>query len=145
MKNSLTPDQYKIIHAAVFSGMGGHQIYDGSLPEDQRITHDFGSHGRDPQAFAMKVSDIPHAIINEDVNEEVPLMSYQTTYPVEVGTFGQFKHGGKKLVETWIALEDLCYEHDWWVGIYSKWNLLNWAKTKRLLTPEEIAMFEAAF
>jgi len=72
-------------------------------------------------------------------------MAYQTTYPVEVGAFGQFKYGGKKLVETWIVLEDLCLEHDWWVGIYSKRNLLDWAKTKRLLTPEEIAMFEAAF
>ena len=72
-------------------------------------------------------------------------MAYQATYPVEVGAFGQFKHGGKKLVETWQALEDLCHEADWWIGIYSKWNLLDWAKTKRLLTAEEIIMFEEAF
>lgn len=72
-------------------------------------------------------------------------MAYQATHPVAVGAFGHFKHGGKKLVETWIALEDLCQEVDWWIGIYSKWNLLDWAKTKGLLTNEEIEMFEKAF
>lgn len=72
-------------------------------------------------------------------------MAYQVSHPVEVGAFGRFKFGGKKLVETWQVLEDLSHDHDWWIGIYSKWNLLDWAITKGLLTAEEIAMFEAAF
>ena len=71
-------------------------------------------------------------------------MAYKVDAWVEVGAFGRFKYGGKKLVETWQALEDLCYEIHWCAGIYSAWNLLDWAKTEKLLTAEEIEMFEKA-
>lgn len=73
-------------------------------------------------------------------------MAYQAKYPVEVGAFGYFKFGGKLLVETWQAIEDLCQE--WcgglWIGIYSKYNLYDWAKEHNLLTPAEIEMFDKA-
>lgn len=72
----------------------------------------------------------------------------QVTYPVEVGIFGYFRFGGKKLVETWVALEDLCLEYcgGMWIGVYSKYNVLDWAKQRNvaLLTTEEIEMFEKA-
>lgn len=71
-------------------------------------------------------------------------MAYQSTHPVEVGTYGHFKYGGTKLVETWIALEDICFEMFWQIGIYCTWDLLELGKERGLLTPEEFAMFEAA-
>ncbi len=71
-------------------------------------------------------------------------MAFPVKAWVEVGVFGKFKHGGKKLVETWAALEELAYEVEWWIGVYNQWNLLEWAKDNRLLTPEEIKMFEEA-
>lgn len=73
-------------------------------------------------------------------------MAYQAQYPVEVGTFGYFKFGGKILVETWETLESLCLEYcgGMWIGIYSKHNIFEWAKQQKLLTAPEIEMFEKA-
>lgn len=66
------------------------------------------------------------------------------THPVEVGTFGRFKHGGRRLVETWVALEDLCHDVEWWIGIYKAEDLLHWGTMRGLLTPEEVTMLEKA-
>lgn len=65
-------------------------------------------------------------------------------HPVEVGAFGRFKHGGRQLVETWIALEDLCHKFEWFIGIYKAEDLIEWGKYKGLLTKDEVKMIEAA-
>ena len=70
-------------------------------------------------------------------------MSYPVTHPVEVGTFGRFKHGGKKLIETWIALEDILYDCGY-VFSGNMYDVLSFAKNKGLLTTDEISMFEGA-
>jgi len=71
-------------------------------------------------------------------------MSLQVAHPVEVGTFGRFKYGGRKLVETWIALEDLCRQVDWWIGIYKAQDLIRWGEVRGLLTSDEVTMLEKA-
>ena len=63
---------------------------------------------------------------------------------VEVGAFGRFRFGGKKLVETWTALERIAHDVDWWMGIYSAYNLLEYGKNRGLLTDEEVSMFQEA-
>lgn len=53
----------------------------------------------------------------------------QVLYPVEVGTWGRFKFGGSRVVKDWDALEDLCLEYcgGMWIGIYSAWDIVEWA------------------
>ena len=65
-------------------------------------------------------------------------MAYRASHPVEVGSFGRFKSGGKWLVNTWQALEDLCFEDTSFAGIYSQWSVLERGKQKGLIQPKEI-------
>jgi len=68
------------------------------------------------------------------------------THPVEVGNWGKFIHGGDKLVNLWQTLEEIWAEDQkgWVIGVYSGWNILDWAKEHGLLLAEEIALLEGA-
>lgn len=65
-------------------------------------------------------------------------MSTKPPSQCDIGAFGHFKHGGKWLMDTWLALEAVTYECDWWIGIYNQHNLLDYARDRGLLKPDEI-------
>lgn len=66
---------------------------------------------------------------------------------IRIGAWGIF---AKRLSATvneaatqeWLALEDLCYEIEWCIGIYSAYDLIRWGKTYGLLKASE---YEAWF
>ena len=67
---------------------------------------------------------------------------------VTIGAFGVFEVSkvknldGAWLQDIWMALEDLSHDIDWWIGIYSKWGIVEWAKHRRILTAEELQILE---
>jgi len=72
------------------------------------------------------------------------MRKYVCTHPVEIGAFGRFKYGGLDIFKTWVALEDLCHQADWWIGIYKAQDLIRWGEVRGLLTPGEVTMLEKA-
>ena len=68
------------------------------------------------------------------------------THPVEVGTFGCFRHGGKWLVHTWLVVEELWFEGPGNVGFarMDAWDVLRWAEVNGILTKEEAERFRTA-
>lgn len=68
-------------------------------------------------------------------------MAYTCTHPVEIGAFGRFRYGGHRIVNDWLALEDLCVEYcgGMWIGIYSAWDIVQWARRIGLLNSDECA------
>lgn len=63
---------------------------------------------------------------------------------VRIGIFGRFKWAGKPLMDLWLTLEALCRE-EWFMGIYSQHNVLDYGRSRGLLTEKEIKMIEDAF
>jgi hypothetical protein len=60
------------------------------------------------------------------------------THPVEIGSLGKFKSGGKDIVNQWMALEDLfCEEHNMsWA--WGSRDVVLWAFAEKIITQLEL-------
>jgi hypothetical protein len=66
-------------------------------------------------------------------------MSFKVKYPVEIGAFGRFEYGGKRLFDFWTTLEEAAHE-SWFVGMYSAEDVLRWGVNHGLATRDDAKM-----